>query len=126
LLYGALMRLRVLALLASATLLLGACGEAEPERQSVPAAGENTPPAGTPGVPGGAPYDLDGRGWRRISPAEAERAAGAYIEDNPDRCRNADPAAVAEYVTPSYLYDFPLDIPAADVLAEGCDADRQS
>jgi hypothetical protein len=43
--------------------------------RGVPAAGENTPPAGTPGVPDGASYDLDGAQWQRLGRAAQFEAA---------------------------------------------------
>lgn len=107
--------------------LLGGCGGGEQDSgESVPAAGENTPAAGTPGVPVGAPYDVDGGQWVGLSKGEQFDAAGAYIEDNPERCEGAGLAAVAIYVTNSYGIDFPAYVPASEVLAEGCDAERQS
>jgi hypothetical protein len=96
------------------------------EATGVPAAGENTPPTGTPGVPKGVAYDVDGRGWERLARPERLAAAKEFIADNPSRCEGADVGAVAFYVTNSYGIDFPLDIPAADILLEGCDADAQS
>lgn len=115
---------------AAAALTLAACGGSDPERRdSVPAAGPNTPSAATPGVPAGAPYDVDGTEWLELSQVDQFVAAKAYIDDNPDRC-NEDPpvktADVAFYVTVSYGTDFPFDIAASEVLAEGCDAARQS
>jgi hypothetical protein len=93
---------------------------------SVPAAGPDTPPSGSPGVRAGAPYDVDGRGWLELSQAEQFEAAGAFIEDHPERCADAAVGSVSFYATNSYGTDFPLDIAAADVLLEGCDAARQS
>ena len=105
------------------------CGDEQtptgaPER--VPAAGPYTPPSGTPGVPEGASYDLDGRKWLKLTQAQQFEAANDYIADNPDRCDGADVAAVVDYVTASYGFDFPPEIEAAEVLAEGCDASLQS
>lgn len=116
-----------LALLALGALSLAACGEDEPPAPpSVPAAGENTPPSGTPGVPDGAPYDVDGTKWADLSDGRRLDAARAYIDDNPSRCKGASPEDVAAYVSASYGFDFPPDIPAASLLAEGCDAAMQS
>jgi hypothetical protein len=110
-----------------AAVALSACGGSEePTSDAVPAAGENTPPAGTPGVPPGAAYDLDGTAWLKLPQVEQFAAAQAYIDDNAARCEGADAADVATYVTTSYGADFPPDIAAAEVLAEGCDAERQS
>jgi hypothetical protein len=116
-----------LALLCLAALALGACGGDEPSApDSVPAAGENTPPSGTPGVPDAAPYNLDGTEWANLSDSRRLDAAQAYIDDNASRCEGASPDDVAAYVSASYGFDFPPDIPAASVLAEGCDAALQS
>lgn len=117
-----------------AAALLGAagCGEenpgptTNPDTGSVPAAGELTPPSGTPGVPSGALYDLDGRHWVKLTQSEQFDAANAYIADNPDICEGADVGIVVGYTTTSYGNDFPPDIPAADVLSEGCAAALQS
>ncbi len=120
----------IAALLATIALILalGACGDdPAPPPEGVPAAGVNTPPAGTPGVPEGAPYDVDGTGWAKLGKNEKFAAAEAFIAANPGRCdADADVGIVTFYVTNSYGLDFPPDIPAADVLAEGCDAARQS
>lgn len=123
--------LRALSILTLALALLAAsgCGGDDDElgkAKGVPAAGANTPPAGTPGVPAGASYDVDGRGWERLSQTEMFTAATDYAEDNPAICSGVDVAAVSFYVTNSYGNDFPLDIPAADLLSEGCAADQQS
>lgn len=125
------MRRRAAIVLAAAVMggAAGCGGEDESEpgaAKGVPAAGENTPPAGTPGVPPGASYDLDGRGWRKLSRPEMFSAATDYIADNPEICKGADLGIVTFYVTNSYGADFPLDIPAADVLSEGCAASLQS
>lgn len=116
-----------LALLAIGALSLAACGADEPPAPpSVPAAGENTPPSGTPGVPDGAPYDVDGTKWADLSEGKRNEAAQAYIDDNRSRCNGASPEDVAAYVSASYGFDFPPDIPASALLAEGCDAAVQS
>ena len=109
-------------------LALSGCGGSEEgdPAEVVPAAGENTPPSGTPGVPAGAPYDVDGNGWFKLSKGEQFEAAAAYIEDNPERCGDAPVDAVAIYVTNSYGLDFPAYVPASEVLAEGCAAAQQS
>ena len=111
-------------------LSLGACGDEEiapgaPE--GVPAAGANTPPSGTPGVPEGASYDVDGYGWKKLTQAQQFRAADDFIAANsPGRCKGASVGQVVGYTTNSYGYDFPRDIEASEVLAEGCDASVQS
>ena len=107
---------------------LAGCGGGDDPNQSgsVPAAGENTPPAGTPGVPDGAAYDVDGFRWRKLTRAQAFAAAREYIADNPEICEGAEVDAVSFYVTNSYGTDFPLDIAAADLLSEGCAASLQS
>lgn len=111
-----------LALLAAGA--IAACGEDSGERP--PAAGPYTPGSGTPGVPAGAPYDVDGRQWLDLGQRARFEATEAFIEDNPERCDGADVGAVAFYATNSFGTDFPLDVPAADALAEGCDASLQS
>ena len=108
--------------------LLGGCGgedEGDPA-EVVPAAGENTPPSGTPGVPAGAPYDVTGDGWFELSKGEQFAAAQAYIDDNPERCGDSPVAAVAIYVINSYGLDFPAYVHASEVLAEACAAAQQS
>ena len=124
------MRKRAPAAIAICILALaaGGCGgedEGDPA-EVVPAAGENTPPSGTPGVPAGAPYDIDGNGWVKLSKGEQFEVAAAYIEDNPERCGDAPVDAVAIYVTTSIGTDFPLYAPASEALAEGCAAAQQS
>jgi hypothetical protein len=115
----------VLCLLA---LFAGCGGEEEGDpAESVPAAGEFTPPSGTPGVPPGAPYDVDGTEWEALGDEQRLAAAEAYAADNPERC-GADPdlEAVADYVTATYGLDYPVYAPAAELLAEACAADSQS
>ena len=109
-------------------LALSGCGGSEEgdPAEVVPAAGENTPPSGTPGVPAGAPYDVDGTDWSKLTKDERFEAASAYIEDNPERCGDAAVDAVAIYVTTSYGLDFPVYAPASELLAEGCAAAQQS
>jgi len=125
-------RRRLAVLAAGLVLSLGAaaCGDddnAAGAPEGVPAAGPYTPPSGTPGVPEGASYDVDGHGWDRLKQAEQFEAAEDYIADNsPGRCEGAEVGQVVGYTTNSYGYDFPLDIEAAEVLAEGCDASVQS
>lgn len=119
------------AALASTALLLplAGCGDGDNTAGAppgVPAAGPYTPPSGTPGVPEGASYDLDGRHWLKLTQAQQFEAANDYIADNPSRCEGVDVGAVVDYTTASYGYDFPPDIEASEVLAEGCDASRQS
>lgn len=87
-----------------------------------PAAGENTPASATPGVPPGAPYDLDGRQWGKLPQADQFLAVTAFINDNPDRCEGADIGSVSFYVTDAYANDLPPAAAAAEPLAAGCDA----
>lgn len=115
---------RVLAIaLALAALAAAGCGgDNDGGGAAEPAVGELS----SPKVPEGAAYDLDGRGWAKLGQSARFDAAGAYIDDNPSRCDGARASDVAFYVTNSYGLDFPEDVPAAEVLAEGCDAARQS
>ena len=107
-----------------------ACGgeeNAPGASEGVPAAGANTPPSGTPGVPAGASYDVNGYEWRKLKQKQQFAAASDFIVANsPGRCKGADVGQVVGYTTDSYGYDFPLDIEASEVLAEGCDASVQS
>jgi hypothetical protein len=125
-------RTRTLAALAAAIVLVlppAGCGDEENAPGAppgVPAAGPYTPPSGTPGVPEGASYDVDGKHWLKLTQAQQFEAAGDFIDDNPSRCEDVDIGAVVDYTTDSYGYDFPPDIEASEVLAEACDASRQS
>ena len=95
--------------------------------EGVPAAGPYTQPSGTPGVPEGASYDVDGYGWKKLKQAQQFEAADDFIAANsPGRCKGANVGQVVGYTTVAYGNDFPLDIPASEVLAEGCDASVQS
>ena len=119
-------RLATSLLLATLILVPAGCGSDDPEPPSrVPAAGEFTPPSGTPGVPEGALYDLDGTEWLALGQGEQFDAAAAFIADRLDRCESAEPVDAVPYVSVSYGNDFPLDIPVADVLLEACDAAAQ-
>lgn len=89
------------------------------------AGGPNGVPAAagdTPAVPPGAPYDLSGRQWSKLSQAEQFLAATAFINDNSDRCKGADVGSVSVFVTKSYADEVAPDVAAAEVLAAGCDA----
>ena len=121
-------RATILILLAALAMLGGCGGEQSTvgEAKGVPAAGENTPPSGTPGVPEGASYDVDGYDWKKLSQSEMFTAATDYIADHPEICKGADVGIVSFYVSNSYGIDFPPDIAAADVLSEGCAASLQS
>ena len=126
---GRTLTLAALAAAVVLTLPRGACGDDEDAAGAppgVPAAGPYTPPSGTPGVPEGASYDVDGRHWLKLTQAQQFEAATDFIADNPSRCEQVDVGAVVGYTTESYGYDFPPDIAAAEVLAEACDASRQS
>jgi hypothetical protein len=124
-------KVRALAVAITVTIVIGVAGcggddDGVPSAGGVPAAGENTPPSGTPGVPEGATYDLDGAAWIKLSRDEQNAAAADYIADNEDICQDSDPEEVADYVSASVGGDFPLYVPAADVLSEGCAAAVQS
>ena len=93
----------------------------------MPAAGAEHAASGTPGVPAGASYDVDGYEWRKLTQAQQFEAASDFIAANsPGRCKGAEVGQVVGYTTDSYGFDFPLDIEASEVLAEGCDASVQS
>jgi hypothetical protein len=125
-------RARLLAAAAGAVLALAlaACGgeeNAPGAPEGVPAAGAYTPPSGTPGVPEGASYDVNGYEWQKLTQKQQFQAAGDFIAaKSPGRCKGAEVGQVVDYTTDSYGYDFPRDIEAAEVLAEGCDASVQS
>ena len=96
----------------------------------VPAAGADTPME-TPGVPSGASYDVDGNEWLELGDEKRLAAAGDFVADNPDDCRNpddrdADPAVVRDYADASLGTDYPLTAPVSELLAEGCAAALQS
>lgn len=114
--------------LVAACLLAAGCGGSDDEGQSefVPAAGENTPSAETPGLPPGALYDLDGNEWQDRTEDEQLEIAGDYISDNQSRCEGAEPDEVADYASVAWGLDFDRFTPAVEVLAEGCDGARQS
>lgn len=120
----------ILAAALAILLLAGAgCGEddeAPPETEVVPAAGPLTPPAGTPGVPAGSSYDLNGNEYLKLDPKQAEAVARDFVGDRPEDCEGADPGQVAAYATVSVGTDFPLTEPIVEVLTEGCAADLQS
>lgn len=117
-------QLAAIALAAAALLGAGCGGGDEPQGAppGVPAAGEFTPPSGTPGVPEDASYDLDGRRWARLSQTERFDIADEYVGDNPELCKEADVGEVVGWVDTSYGLDYPLDTAAAYVLEEGCAA----
>ncbi len=77
-------------------------------------------------MPKGAAYDVDKSGWDHLSRKGQFAAATEFVADNPSRCHGAEVGAVVDYVTDSYINDFPSDAPASEVLAEGCDASVQS
>ncbi len=108
--------------LASFLALFAGCGDDTVEAGSA----ADTTVASIPSVPTDAPFAIDGNAWLKASSEERVKIAAAYIRFDEHRCAaDADPTAVAEYASAAYDIDFPLYIVAADVLAEGCDADRQ-
>ncbi len=110
------------------TLLLAGCGGGDGDLgvTALPAAGELTPSANTPGVPTGATYDLDGNGYLALNAKQTVTAAKDFVKDHPKDCEGADPGRVAAYAYTAIGTDFPLTSPAADALSEGCAADLQS
>lgn len=120
------MRRLATAALAALALVVPGCGDDEDDRPvRHPAAGEFTPPSDTPGVPEGALYDVDGNGWAKLGKGGQLAAAAGFIADQEDRCEGAAPRNLVPYVTISYGTDFPLTVPATDVLLEACDAEAQ-
>lgn len=122
------MRTVLTAAVVAALLLAGCGGSDDPDLgvQPLPAAGELTPSANTPGVPTGATYDLDGNGYLALNAKQTVTAASDFVKDHPNACKGADPGRVAAYAYTSIGTDFPLTSPAADALTEGCAASLQS
>lgn len=127
--------MRILALAVFAALALGllACGDDEDlgATNFVPAAGADTPPDTTPGVPPGSTYDVNGNEWLKLTDDERFIAAQDYIADSPDECTNSDDRSAAadpvrDWADGSIGTDFPLNVPIAELLAEGCAAALQS
>ncbi len=121
------------AALAALTLALASCGDEEDLGATtfVPAAGENTPPDTTPGVPAGSTYDVNGNEWLKLADEERFIAAQDYVADHPDECstgdgRNAAADPVRDWADASIGTDYPLNVPIAELLAEGCAAALQS
>ncbi len=112
---------------------LAACGGEEDmgATQYVPAAGADTPPDTTPGVPPGSSYDVTGAEWQKLSEAQRLEAADDYVADNPDVCKNSDGRSAAsdsvrDWADVTLGTDYPLNAPIAELLAEGCAAALQS
>ena len=123
------MRYSLATALAALVLAAGCGGDDEgyaPSAEPVPAAGDLTPAAGTPGVPPGAKYDLKSTAYLKLDAKGTVKVATAFIKDHPKDCKGADPGRVAAYVYTAIGTDFPLTAPVADVLTEGCAADLQS
>lgn len=122
------MRIALLAAVLAVALAFTACGEDEDKGVSVvPAAGANTPPD----IASGTSYDVTGNEWLKLGNDERLTAATDYADDNPDECtnaddRSADPELVRDYTDASIGTDFPLNVPIAELLAEGCAAALQS
>jgi hypothetical protein len=117
------------AILAAAASLLalgaGGCGEdGGPAEggEAAPIESGGDPGPGAAAVPPGAPYNVDGRGWIKLQQVGQFQAATAYVADNSESCQGAEVGAVALFVTSAYGGGRPLDTPAAEILAEGCDA----
>ena len=126
------MRIALLTAILAIAIALAACGD-EPDKgvSVVPAAGELTPPDTTPGVPPGSTYDVTGNEWLKLADEERFFAAQDYVADNPDECSNGDGRsasadAVRDYTDSDIGTDFPLNVPIAELLAEGCAAALQS
>jgi hypothetical protein len=114
----------------AALVLAAGCGDSDddyaPSAEPVPAAGELTPPSGTPGVPAGAKYDIANTAYLKLDAKGTVNVTSAFIKDHPKECKGADPGRVAAYAFTAIGTDFPLTAPLADVLTEGCAADLQS
>ena len=110
------------------TPLLAGCGDDDSGSgvQPLPAAGDLTPSANTPGVPTGASYDLTSGAYLDLDAKATVTVAADYIDDHPKDCEGADAGRVAAYTFTAAGTDFPLTVPVADVLTEGCAADLQS
>lgn len=126
------MRVLLTAALVAVLLVLGACGDDDESKgiEPIPAAGEFTPSEATPGVPPGSSYDVDGNEWLELESAERFEAAQDYVADHPDECEGAEGTAAADpvrnFTDSSIGADFPLNVPIAELLAEGCAAALQS
>jgi len=126
------MRVLLAAALIAIALTLGACGDDDESSgiEPIPAAGEFTPPDDTPGVPAGASYDVTGNEWLELEDVERFEAAQDYVADHPRECEGPDGFAAADpvrnYTDSSIGTDFPLTVPIAELLAEGCAAALQS
>lgn len=119
------------ATLVALALALAACGgEDDSSGEFPPAAGELTPPSGTPGVPPGASYGLTGSEWDELEDLERFEATRDYIADTPDECATAAGSAAADavrdYADTALGTDYPFNAPMAELLAEGCAAALQS
>ena len=120
-------------LIAFALALSGvACGGDDEDSglEVVPAAGDLTPSADTPGVPPGSSYDLTGNEWVELDDLERFEAAQDFVADNPDACESPDGSAAADpvrdYADSAIGTDYPFNAPMAELLAEGCAAALQS
>lgn len=127
------MRFAAIAIALALAMSVGACGEAEDRGATtfVPAAGGNTPPDTTPGVPPSSSYAVSGNEWLKLSDEERLTAARDYVAGHPDECENTDgraaaAAVVRDWADVSIGTDFPLNEPIAELLAEGCAAALQS
>lgn len=122
------MRIVLAAALLAIAAPLGACGGDDESTglQPIPAAGEFTPSADTPGVPAGASYDMNGNEWLQLEDLQRFEATQDYVADHPIECGKAAADPVRNYVDGSIGTDFPLNVPIAELLAEGCAAALQS
>lgn len=123
----------LLTAVATLSLALFACGGERAQggaTQYVPAAGANTPPDVTPGVPPGSAYDVSGGAWLKLPREQRLLAARDYVADNPGACARADgrsaaAASVRAWADVSLGTDYPLNAPVVELLAEGCAAALQ-
>ncbi len=122
------MRIALAATALAFVLALGGCGGDGDSTgiEPIPAAGEFTPSERTPGVPAGASYDVTGNEWLKLEDLDRFVAAQDYVADHPDECEGAAADPVRNFTDSSIGSDFPLNVPIAELLAEGCAAALQS
>ncbi|MEO7197303.1 MAG: hypothetical protein ABIZ50_02415, partial [Solirubrobacterales bacterium] len=71
-------------------------------------------------------YDLTGDEWLKLDDLERFTAAQDYVAGHPGECEGAAADPVRNFTDSSIGTDFPLNVPIAELLAEGCAAALQS